>query len=484
LGRESDGVEHAVSELDAIVNAYDIRGRAPEQLDESTAHALAAAFADVVVRADGGSRAVVGHDMRTTSPELATAVVEGLSARGVDVVELGLCSTDELYYASGVSDLPGVMVTASHHPAGWNGLKLCRAGAAPVDEDSGLPDVAELAAGYLRDGTPHWSGRLGAIEARDVLVDYARFLRELVDLSGIRPLVVVVDAGNGMAGLTVPAVLGIDAGLPLLPVRLFEVHMRLDGRLPHRTGGPLEVESVADLQAAVREHHADLGLAFDADADRCLVVDENGEAVSPSAITALIGLREVEREQRAGRDATVICNLITSRVVPDLMTAAGARTVRTRVGHSYVKREMAAAGAVFGGEHSGHYYFRDFFSADDGLLAALHVLAALGEQHLPMSVLADLYQPYSASGEINLLVPDVAAARERVRTAYTGADAGAVEVDELDGLTVSHWGAVPQWWFNLRESQTEPVLRLNVEAADQDIMEKLRDDVIALAKGQ
>lgn len=471
-----------MSRLDAVVNVYDVRGRVPEDLDERSATALAAAFADEVVLAEGGSTAVVGHDMRLTSPALAAAVAEGLAARGVDVVELGLCSTDELYYASGVRRLPGVMVTASHHPAGWNGLKLCRAGAAPVAEDSGLVQVARRAQRYLDEGLPA-AGPLGSVSTWDVLADYAAMLRGLVDLQGIRPLVVVVDAGNGMAGLTVPAVLGADAGIEPPPVRVFEVHMRLDGRLPHRTGGPLEAESLSDLRAAVLEHHADLGLAFDADADRCLVVDETGAAVSPSAITALIGLREVEREQRAGREATVIWNLITSRVVPDLMAAAGASTVRTRVGHSYVKREMAAAGAVFGGEHSGHYYFREFFYADDGLLAALHVLAALGEQQHPMSVLADLYQPYSASGEINLHVPDVGAAKDTVRRAYAGS-MGPVEVDELDGLTVSHWDGVPQWWFNLRESQTEPVLRLNVEAADEDIMIKVRDDVIALVEGE
>ncbi|MBU4214645.1 MAG: phosphomannomutase/phosphoglucomutase [Actinobacteria bacterium] len=470
-----------MSGLGAVVNVYDVRGRVPQDLDEESVTALAAAFADEVVLPDGDDTVVVGHDMRVTSPQLATAVVEGLAMRGVHVVELGLCSTDELYYASGVRRLPGVMVTASHHPAGWNGLKLCRAGAAPVAEDSGLVQVARRAEQYLSDGLPV-VGELGQVSTWDVLVDYAAMLRGLVDLSTVRPLVVVVDAGNGMAGLTVPAVLGVDAGIEPAPVRVIEVHMRLDGRLPHRTGGPLEAESLADLRAAVLEHHADLGLAFDADADRCLVVDELGEAVSPSAITALIGLREVEREQRAGREATVIWNLITSRVVPDLMAAAGARTVRTRVGHSYVKREMAAAGAVFGGEHSGHYYFREFFYADDGLLAALHVLAALGEQQHPMSVLADLYQPYSASGEINLLVPDVDAAKDAVRRAYASG-VGPVQVDELDGLTVSHWDGVPQWWFNVRESQTEPVLRLNVEAADEDIMIKVRDDVIALVKG-
>ncbi len=472
-------------DLSVVVNPYDIRGLVPQQLDETRVSALAAGFADVVVIGDGGPReVVVGHDMRTTSPALERAVVAGLRRRGVGVVRIGLCSTDELYYASGHLALPGVMVTASHHPAGWNGLKLCRAGAAPVSQDSGLVEVAARAARLLAHDETSVEP-LGALREVDVHAGYAALLRSLVDLSGLRPLTVVVDAGNGMAGLTVPAVLGEAAGLPALPVELVGVHLRLDGSLPHRSGGPIEAESVAELQAAVLKQHADLGLAFDADADRCLVVDEHGDVVSPSAITALIGLREVEREQRAGRTPTVIHNCITSHVVPDLMAAAGARTVRTRVGHSFVKAEMAAHDAVFGGEHSGHYYFRDFWFADDGLLAAMHVLAALGEQSHPMSALALQYQPYAASAEINVTVASPEAARERVVQAYvTRAGAGPVEVDELDGLTVSHWTHPPQWWFNLRASQTEAVLRINVEAADEDIMIKVRDDVLALVLAQ
>jgi phosphomannomutase len=373
-------------------------------------------------------------------------------------------------------------VTASHHPADYNGQKLSAAKAAPVDEDTGLYQVAAVAERYLRDGVPQVDeGSTGQVSAWDVLGDYAAHLRSLVDLTPVRPLAVVVDAGHGMAALTVPAVLGTDAGLPPLPVRLFEVHMRLDGRLPARVGGPLESDNLTDLRASVIDHHADLGLAFDADADRCLVVDETGSVVSPSAITALIGLRAVEAEQRAGRHATVIHNLITSRVVPDLMVAAGARAVRSRVGHSHVKREMAAHGAVFGGEHSGHYYFRDFFFADDGLLAALHVIAALGEQTHPMSVLADLYQPYATSGEINLEVDDPAEVRARVHAAYRSAPG--VVVDLLDGLTVAHWDTAPQWWFNLRQAATEPVLRLNVEAADADVMGSVRDAVVTQVTG-
>ncbi|MCL2467043.1 MAG: phosphomannomutase/phosphoglucomutase [Micrococcales bacterium] len=456
--------------MDQIVNAYDVRG---EQLDAPTVTALAAAFADVVACAN--AKVVVGHDMRTTSAELVEAAVDGLMARGMDVLWLGLCSTDELYYACGVRSLPGLMVTAGNHPASFNGLKLCGPKAAPVDEDTGLYQVASVAERYLRDGLPA-DGRTGTRSEWDVHGDYAAYLRSQVDLSQIRELSVVVDAGNGMAAVTVPAVLG-----DKVPVRLFGVHMRLDGRLPSRTGGPLESESLADLRAEVLAHHADLGLAFDADADRCMVLDEAGDVVSPSAITALIGLRAVEAEQRAGRHATVIHNLITSRVVPDLMNAAGALPVRTRVGHPHVRRAMAAHGAVFGGEHSGHYYFRDFFYADDGLLAALHVMAALGEQAYPMSALTSLYHPYVASAEINYTVEDPSGVRSRVEAAYRG-EPGVV-IDHLDGLTVAHWDCDPQWWFNLRQAATEPVLRLNVEAADGDVMASVRDAVEARVLG-
>ncbi|WP_136519435.1 phosphomannomutase/phosphoglucomutase [Cellulomonas telluris] len=473
-------------DLSALIKAYDVRGTYPEQLDAGVARAIGAAFADVVVlpEAPAGARArvVVGNDMRPSGPELVRAFAEGLTARGVDVVLIGLCSTDGLYHASGALGVPGAMFTASHNPAQYNGIKLCRAGARPVGQDSGLADVRELAGRYLAEGVPAVDAA-GTVSEQDMLGEYARFLRGLVDLSGIRPLKVVVDAGNGMGGHTVPAVLGTGAGLPALPLDVVPLYFELDGTFPNHEANPLEPENLRDLQAAVVEHGADLGLAFDGDADRCFVVDENGDAVSPSAITALVGLREVERELAAGRTPTVIHNLITSQVVPDLLQAAGARTVRTRVGHSFIKAQMAEHDAVFGGEHSAHYYFRDFFFADTGMLAAMHVLAALGGQPHPLSALADQYQPYVASGEINSRVEDVAAARARVVEAYvTQQGGGPAEVDELDGLTVSHWGGHPQWWFNLRASNTEPLLRLNVEAADEDIMEKVRDDVLGLVR--
>jgi len=479
--------ETALPDLTGLIKAYDVRGTVPDQLNAEVARAIGAAFADVVVlpEAPQGARprVVVGNDMRPSGPELVGAFADGLAARGVDVVRIGLCSTDGLYFASGSLGVPGAMFTASHNPAQYNGIKLCRAGARPVGQDTGLSRVRDLAAEYLRDGVPAGDGATGTVTEQDLLADYAAFLRSLVDLSGIRPLKVVVDAGNGMGGFTAPAVLGTGAGLPELPLEVVPLYFELDGTFPNHEANPLEPENLRDLQKAVVEHGADIGLAFDGDADRCFVVDEHGDPVSPSAITALVGLREIEREKAAGRTPTVIHNLITSMVVPDLVTAAGAKAVRTRVGHSFIKAQMAESQAVFGGEHSAHYYFRDFFFADTGMLAALHVLAALGGQPHPLSALAEQYQPYVASGEINSRVADVAAARARVVAAYVEQQgAGPVTVDELDGLTVSHWDGTPQWWFNLRASNTEPLLRLNVEAADEDIMEKVRDDVLALVR--
>ena len=479
--------ETALPDLTGLIKAYDVRGTVPDQLNAEVARAIGAAFADVVVlpEAPQGARprVVVGNDMRPSGPELVGAFADGLAARGVDVVRIGLCSTDGLYFASGSLGVPGAMFTASHNPAQYNGIKLCRAGARPVGQDTGLSRVRDLAAEYLRDGVPAGDGATGTVTEQDLLADYAAFLRSLVDLSRIRPLKVVVDAGNGMGGFTAPAVLGTGAGLPELPLEVVPLYFELDGTFPNHEANPLEPENLRDLQKAVVEHGADIGLAFDGDADRCFVVDEHGDPVSPSAITALVGLREIEREKAAGRTPTVIHNLITSMVVPDLVTAAGAKAVRTRVGHSFIKAQMAESQAVFGGEHSAHYYFRDFFFADTGMLAALHVLAALGGQPHPLSALAEQYQPYVASGEINSRVADVAAARARVVAAYVEQQgAGPVTVDELDGLTVSHWDGTPQWWFNLRASNTEPLLRLNVEAADEDIMEKVRDDVLALVR--
>lgn len=470
-------------DLDAIIKAYDVRGVVPDQLDAEAARAIGAAFADVVAVPGGASRIAIGHDMRPSSPGLVTAFAEGAAWRGIDVVLIGLCSTDGLYYASGALGVPGAMFTASHNPAQYNGIKMCHAGARPVGLDSGLADIRSLAQTYLDEGAPA-AGRTGVVTARDMLAEYGAHLRTLVPLEAIRPLTIVIDAGNGMGGLTAPAVLGTAAGLPALPLEIVPLYFELDGTFPNHEANPLDPANIVDLQRAVVAHGADLGLAFDGDADRCFVVDERGEAVTPSAVTALVGLREVSRERAAGREATIIYNLITSRVVPDLVAAAGGRTIRTRVGHSFIKAQMAQHDAVFGGEHSAHYYFRDFYFADTGMLAAMHVLKALGEQRASLSVLAAEYQPYAASGEINSTVPDVVVARDRVVQAFVRDEvAGAVSVDELDGLTVSHWDAAPRWWFNLRASNTEPLLRLNVEAVDADVMAKVRDEVLALVRG-
>jgi phosphomannomutase len=426
--------------------------------------------------------------MRPSSPELSRAFADGVASHGVDAVLIGLCSTDGLYYASGALDLPGAMFTASHNPAQYNGIKLCRAGARPVGQDSGLAQIRDLGQAILdggngfsrEDTTP------GTVTERDVLHDYAAFLRSLVDLSGIRPLKVVVDAGNGMGGHTVPAVLGTAAGLPALPLEVVDLYFELDGTFPNHEANPLEPENLRDLQAAVREHGADLGLAFDGDADRCFVVDERGEPVSPSAITAMVATREIAREVAAGAEAAdvrVVYNVISSAAVPEVIAEEGAQGVRTRVGHSFIKAEMARAGAVFGGEHSAHYYFRDFWYADTGMLAAMHVLAALGSQPEPLSALTAEFGRYAASGEINSTVTDAAAATERVREWAAGQGA---TFDTLDGLTATRAGgdADPMWWFNLRASNTEPLLRLNVEAAQEATMERVRDDVLALVRGE
>jgi phosphomannomutase len=473
-----------------VVKAYDVRGIVPDQLDAAVTRALGAAFAEVVVIPEGASGCVIGHDMRDTSPELSNAFADGARSRGVDVTLIGLASTDGLYYASGALDLPGAMFTASHNPAAYNGIKLCRAGARPVGQDSGLSDVRVLAERILDGEVPDPADAAlttGALAERDVLADYAAFLRGLVDLSGIRPLRVVVDAGNGMGGHTVPAVLETGAGLPALPLTVIPMYFELDGTFPNHEANPLDPKNLVDLQAAVVEHGADLGLAFDGDADRCFVVDERGEPVSPSAITALIARREVARAVAQGATASevaIVHNVICSAQVPEVIAETGARAIRTRVGHSFIKAEMARHDAVFGGEHSAHYYFRDFWFADTGMLAAMHTLAALGEQDAPLSVVMGDLHRYAASGEINSTVSDAVAATARVRAWAQGEG---VVADELDGLTLTHAGSGegsgdPMWWLNLRASNTEPLLRLNVEAADPQTMERVRDAVLAIVR--
>ncbi|MDH6110797.1 phosphomannomutase [Kitasatospora sp. MAP12-15] len=458
-------------DLKQLVKAYDVRGVVPDQWDESLSRAFGAAFVQVT----GASAIVVGHDMRPSSPSLTRAFAEGAAARGADVTEIGLCSTDQLYYASGKLDLPGAMFTASHNPAEYNGIKLCRAGAAPVGENTGLAEIRELVQSWIgEDDTvtiPAVDAVPGTLTQQDTLRGYADHLLGLVDLTSIRPLKVAVDAGNGMGGHTVPTVL---AGLPLDVVPMY---FELDGTFPNHEANPLDPKNLVDLQAKVKEVGADIGLAFDGDADRCFVIDERGEPVSPSAITALVAVRELARARANGEEgATIIHNLITSWTVPEVVREHGGKPVRTRVGHSFIKQEMAETDAIFGGEHSAHYYFRDFWRADTGMLAALHVLAALGGQPGTLSALTEEYDRYAASGEINSTVADQADRSAAVRAAY-GSLAG-VSVDELDGLTI----AGDDWWFNLRASNTEPLLRLNVEAKDPARMAELRDAVLALVR--
>ena len=446
-------------DLSAIVKAYDIRGVVPDQLDEEIARAVGAAF----VRLTGARSIVTAHDMRPSSDPLAAAFAEGATGQGADVVEAGLASTDMLYFGAGSLDMPGAMFTASHNPARYNGIKLCRAGAAPVGQESGLAEIRSM----VEEGVPPYDGAPGTVTQRDLLTDYAAYLKKLVDLSGIRRLSVVVDAGNGMAGHTVPVV------FQGLPIDLTPMYFELDGSFPNHEANPIEPENLRDLQAKVREVGADAGLAFDGDADRCFVIDERGEPVSPSVITALVATRELAREP----GASIIHNLITSHAVPEIVGENGGTAIRSRVGHSFIKGTMAESGAIFGGEHSGHFYFRDFWRADSGMLAALHVLAALGTQDRPLSELVDEFSRYVASGEINSTVDDQAARTAAVKAAF--ADRDGATIDELDGLTVD----LPDGsWFNLRPSNTEPLLRLNVEAPDDTRMGDLRDEVLGIVR--
>jgi phosphomannomutase len=456
-----------VINLSDIVKAYDVRGIVPEQLNPDVARALGAAFVTVT----GVRELAAGHDMRESGPELLAAFADGATSQGADVVDIGLASTDLLYYASGQLALAGAMFTASHNPARYNGIKLCLPGAQPVGQDSGLAQISATAQGYLDSGLPPPVADRGAVSSRGLLADYARYLRSLVDLSASRPLKLVVDAGNGMGGYTVPAVLG-DAKLEPLPLEIVPLYFELDGSFPNHEANPLEPANLVDLQHKVVAVGADIGLAFDGDADRCFVVDGAGRPISPSAITALVAVRELAKAP----GSTVLHNLITSKAVPEIIAAHGGRPVRTRVGHSFIKAEMAATDAVFGGEHSAHYYFRDFWRADTGMLAAMHVLAALGEQDGTLAELTAGYERYHASGEINSKVADqagrVAAVRERFADRTTATDA-------LDGLTIE---LADGSWLNVRASNTEPLLRLNVEAPTSAALAAIRDEALAVIR--
>lgn len=452
-------------QVSQIIKAYDVRGVVGEQIDEEFIRDTGAAFGHLM-REEGAQRIVVGHDMRPSSPTLAAAFAEGATSQGVDVVMLGLTSTDELYYASGIKDCPGAMFTASHNPAKYNGIKMCRAGARPVGQETGLATIID----YLVDGIPAYSGAHGEVTSEDVLASYGEYLRNLVDLSNIRPLKVAVDAANGMAGHTVNEVF---KGLPLEIVPLY---FELDGTFPNHEANPLDPENLVDLQEFTPKVGADIGLAFDGDADRCFVVDENGAPVSPSAICGIVAKRYLASHP----GATIIHNLIASKAVPEIIAEEGGKAVRTRVGHSFIKAQMAEHSAVFGGEHSAHYYFSEFFNADSGILAAMHVLAALGEQDAPLSEMMREYTRYAASGEINSVLDSAEAQQERTQAVQDAFADRTESVDRLDGVTVQLKDTPA--WFNVRASNTEPLLRLNVEAPTEAEVQALVDEILGIIR--
>ncbi len=455
-------------DLNQIIKAYDVRGTYPDQIDASLAREVGAAFVEVIGarKVDGGPGAIViGHDMRPSGPELVAAFSDGVKSQGCDVIQIGLCSTDGLYFASGHLGLPGAMFTASHNPAQYNGIKLCKQGAAPVGQETGLRQIKEMIASGWKS---QYNGEIGTETRQDLVSQYASFLNNLVDLKNIRPLKVVIDTGNGMGGFTVPLV------LKNLPLEITEMYFELDGTFPNHEANPIEPENLVDLQKKVQKVGADIGLAFDGDADRCFVVDEKGGIVSPSILTALIAERELKKHP----NATIIHNLITSRSVPELVSKLGGTPVRTRVGHSFIKATMAETGAIFGGEHSGHFYFADFWKADSGMLAAMHALAALGETTpgTTLSSLLEKYQLYIESGEINSKVENPAAIVKSLKNKYSSDET--LTIDELDGLTVSG----DSWWFNVRASNTEPLLRLNAEAKNAARVKELTDEVLAVIR--
>jgi phosphomannomutase len=451
-----------MSEFAHIFKAYDIRGLVDTEIDSDFAFATGVAFARFLQIEREPGTIVIGEDMRPSSPELADAFSAGATSQGMDVIRIGLASTDMLYFASGKLGMPGAMFTASHNPAQYNGIKLCLSNARPIGKESGLLTIEK----FVREGSPIALRSVGVEKHRDMLEEYVDHLLTLVDIKDIRPLKVIIDAGNGMAGHTAPAIFA------RLNCEVIPMYFELDGSFPNHEANPLDETTLTDLKKAMNDHNADLGLAFDGDADRCFLVDERGVAVNPSALTALIAHRELIKHP----GSSIIYNLISSRTVKEVIDENGGVGLRSRVGHSYIKTMMAESGAIFGGEHSGHFYFKDFWRADSGALAALHAIAALGESSSTMSTLLAPYDRYVTSGEINSKVSDTQVATQKVQDSYSKQQ---VTIDHLDGLTIN----ADTWWFNLRPSNTEPLLRLNVEASTQAQMEIVRDEVLVLIRG-
>ena len=444
------------ADWDAIFKAYDVRGIYPDQLDEQAAYRIGWAFATW----SSAPSIVLGKDCRLSSPALSGAFSDGVTDVGADVLDIRLATTDMVYFASGRLSMPGAMFTASHNPPRYNGVKLCLAGAAPVGEETGLKEVRRLAE---RDGSSRGVAAEGRVRPHDMLDSYLDHLLSFADVASFDELTVVADAANGMAGLVLPPL------FERLPCKLVPLYMELDGTFPNHPADPIQPENQADLKRAVTEHGANLGLAFDGDADRVFLVDERAEGVSGSAVTALVAKAMLERYP----GATILYNLICSKVVPEVIAEYGGKGLRTRVGHSFIKGVMAQTGAVFGGEHSGHYYFRDHYNADSGLVASILVLDQMSKAGRPLSELLAPYRRYAGSGEINTEVGDKDAVIERVANVYGGG-----RQDRLDGLTVEF----DDWWFNVRPSNTEPLLRLNVEARDERVLEEKTNEVLSMIR--
>jgi phosphomannomutase len=444
----------------AIFKAYDVRGIYPGELNEDIAYQIGRAFVAFL----GADRVAVGRDMRLSGPALAGALLQGIAAQGAEAVDLGLTSSDELYFAVGKFGYPaGIMVTASHNPAEYNGLKMCRAEAVPLSESTGLTEIRDM---ILNDSIPA-AARQGTITQRDVLDGYVEHALSFIDAKTLRPLKVVADAGNGMAGMILPRVFA------QLPCELVPLYFDLDGSFPNHPANPIEPANIADLQAKVRETGADVGVAFDGDADRMFIVDEHGTFVGGDMVTAMVAQRLLRRYP----GAAIVYNLICSRSVPETIKAAGGRPIRERVGHSFIKATMRREDAVFGGEHSGHFYFRDNWYADSGLIAFLSVLELLSDANQPVSAVLQPIDPYKRSGEINSEVKDITAIITSVEEHYRAAGA---TIDKLDGLTVEY----PDWWFNLRPSNTQPLLRLNVEAANDEELRAKTAEVLGLVRSE
>jgi phosphomannomutase len=459
--------EITLARLQTLIKAYDVRGIVPQEFDENISNLIGQAFVVALKlrKIDGGcGQVVIAHDMRPSGPLLVESFARGVRKQGVDVLHMGLASTDGLYFATGLLNIAGAMFTASHNPAEYNGIKLAKPGAAPVGQDSGLKEITAL----VLNGLPEFNGEEGKETSRDLNSEYVKYLHSLVDLKSARKLKVVIDAGNGMGGFSVPKVFN-DSNFEIVPM-----YFELDGTFPNHEANPIEPANLVDLQKRVLVEKADIGIAFDGDADRAFFIDEKGQSITPSAITALIAKRELKREL----GSTIIHNLITSRSVAEVVKENGGKAIKTRVGHSFIKQVMKDTNAIFGGEHSGHFYFRDFWFADSGMLAALHVLAALGEtsSDTSFSSLIKEFDRYVASGEINTRVKDVAATSQKVKEYFAGIEG--VQIDDLDGLTF----ASETWWVNIRPSNTEPLLRLNAEARERATMEKVRDEALAIIR--